>query len=161
MSSTQTDWTNVDSESLDVLLATEYRVWPIADTVVVRAGQPAPGLDWRLKNRPWVIISAFNPGGAARDPADNQEALTRLRVRLNWESGLELHPVRIVEPAGRRPNETGVLAVKPPAELVHRTVREFGQTCVAAGGPSRPTELWVYGDDWPETLPEHVQRIDI
>lgn len=148
------------AELLDAFLATEYRVWPVADTVVVRIGAPAPGLDWRLRHRPWVIITPYNPGGIQADPEDNMDALTRMCIRLNRDFGLELHPARNVDPSGRWPDESAVLAVKPPEHVIRQAVDEFGQLGVVSGGPSQVVELWVFGEGWPEALPKWVRCMD-
>lgn len=148
------------AELLAAFLDTEYRVWPVADTVVVRIGATAPGLDWRLRHRPWVIITPFNPHARRVEEAANLEALTRMCIRLNRDFGLELHPARHVDPAGRWPDESSLLAVKPPEQVVHQVAREFGQLGVVTGGPGQVSELWVYGTGWPEALPQWVRSID-
>ncbi len=147
-------------DKLTAFLETEYRVWPVADTVTVKIGQTAPGLDWRLRHRPWAIVTPFNPGGLPVDREANLAALTAMCVRLNRDHGLELHPARNVDPSGRWPDESSILVVQPPAAVIHQIAREFGQLGAVTGGPGQPAKLWLYGTAWPSQLPEHVHAID-
>ena len=145
---------------LKAFLETEYRVWPQAGAVTVRIGSTAPDLETRLGQRPWAILTAFNPGGARAEESANREAHERMRQRLERDFGVELHPASNVDPTGCWPEEASLLAVEPGASTVHLIAREFGQLGVVAGRPGRAAELWLYGGGWPDALPASVRSID-
>lgn len=142
---------------LQAFARTDYRVDFGAATLGVRIGQRQPALDERLGCRPWLIVTAFNPQGRPCDEADNRR---RHRNLIEHAEQLEAIAVPAVnrDPDGRWPDEPSVLICDQAPAARSEMARRYDQAALVVGWPDEVARLEVYGNDWPERLPEWTSR---
>jgi hypothetical protein len=130
---------------LDAFLATDYRVEIGARAYVLRIGQRHPEFDRAIGDRPWVSITACNPGAETRSEAANQRAHERL-AQAAKAAGLAFWPALHQATDGSGMDEEALLVLAAKPEWIHHQARHFGQLGVVCGQPGEAAELWLYAD---------------
>ncbi|WP_376696848.1 DUF3293 domain-containing protein [Wenzhouxiangella sp. EGI_FJ10305] len=155
--------TDVASQSPEELLqafsATDYRVRVAGSDYVVRPGRQHEGVDEALARRPWAIITAFNPNARQVDDAVNEKQ-HRLLLDTLARLGLETYPAVNRDPGGEWPDEIAVLIVGADLSELDTLAEWFGQAAIVTGRAGEPARLRLFGEQWPQTLPDWARRVN-
>lgn len=133
------------SSLLDAFLATEYRVEIDGRVHVLRIGQQHQRFDRAIGNRPWVSITACNPGSEVRSESANRPANEAL-AQAARVAGLAFWPALHQATDGSGMDEAALLIAAAEPEWIHHQARHFGQLGVVCGQPGGAAELWLYAD---------------
>jgi hypothetical protein len=133
------------SSLLDAFLATDYRVECDGHAHVLRIGQRHPEFDRAIGDRPWVSITACNPGAQFRSEVANQRA-NELLAQSAQAAGLAFWPALHQATDGSGMDEAALLVLAAEPEWIHHQARHFGQLGVVCGQPGGVAELWLYQD---------------
>lgn len=127
------------SESLrEAYLRTVYRVFFPGEAVDIRVGGCHARLDALLGGKPWVFISAANPG--SRLSEDNPARHGRLAERLA-SLGFECYPGLGIPDEGDWPSEESFLVFGVTEAEAAMLGREFGQNAILCGDQGKPARL--------------------
>jgi len=134
----------IPAETLRAYHTTDYRVLGVAAAFTLRIGEPSAELRdcHRAHNVDCsAFVTAWNPFGATRSPAENEAAQRRLRARL------QLRGYRFVEGCGEDreqqwPAEASLLVLGITLDEACRLGREFEQNAL----------LWAAEDAVPQLI---------
>ena len=122
--------------------ATAYRVGVADGEVILRIGQPSPGLQALVAQQRApgaTLITAWTPQSRRRPESRNQAAGRRLADELAARAAVLL-PYRAVADAGCWPAEAGLLVIGPGLAQMRHLARRYSQNAIVwlpAGGPAR------------------------
>jgi len=138
----------------EAFTATEYVVETSGAEIRIRIGQTTPALDSLLQDRPWAVITAYNPDGVRRPAVENTAAQSALEQCLHLLRPARLLKVCNRDPAGNWPEEPAWLFTPDHIRQADRLARRFDQRAVVAGHPGGPATLRMYAD-------AHADRVNI
>lgn len=145
-------------ELLQAFAATEYRVRIAGGEHVLHPGRRHASLDAALGNRAWAVVTAFNPQARRLDEAGNRRRQQELLAALA-HTGQETHPAVNRDPEAAWPDEIAVLIVEIGMADLDKLAREFDQAAVVTGRPGEPARLRLYGESWPQTMPQWADKV--
>lgn len=155
--------THLASDAPEALLqafaATEYRVGVAGADYVVHPGHEHEPLNKALGQRPWGIITAFNPHAHPIDEAANRQRHQHLLETIA-KHGWEVHPAVNHDPDGNWPDETAVLIVGADIADLDALAATFGQAAIITGSSGEPARLRLYGKQWPQTRPDWTRQVN-
>ncbi len=130
--------------------ATTYRVFLPGGALDLRLGQASAEFSaWLADNgiERWAILTAWNPGGERRSPADNAARQSALEVAL-LEKGREPYAGENVADAGDWPVEETCFVPGIAGGEALALAAAFGQAAIVAGdGSGLPRLMWTDGGD--------------
>lgn len=150
---------NHPTELLQAFLKAEYAVAVNDREYVVRIGRTHPALDTAVGCCDWSIITPVNPGARVLDEDDNAARCSQLAASIR-AAGLSHFPACNRDPEESWPDEPGFLVLEADRQRLDRLAYRFEQAGIVTGRPGRVAELRLYGDGWPDRLPQSVTRAD-
>jgi hypothetical protein len=127
----------VDISLWAAYIRAEYRVGHPENTIVLRVGEGAEGLE-RIAPVPfghdmsWAYLTAWNPGSVLQMDFVNRGRQENLELSLRG-SGYGVLPGVSSDPTGQWPDEEGILAFGLGWEHALTLGRRFGQNAILAG----------------------------
>ena len=134
---------------LDAFLTAHYRVFlPDGEQRLVPGRPFAAAIG--PAGTPWALLTAFNPGAAARESRDNDAAQSRLQAALH-AAGHACWPGLNSDPGGGHA-ERSVLALGIAPDAADALADRFGQCALLAGRLGGAVELRVLRARWPSRI---------
>lgn len=145
---------------LSAYLKARYDAAVHGQAVPITIGQASEQLSRVVGDRPWAIITPFNPAGKRLPDEQNADRLHSLRQALA-PLPVQAHPAVSSDPKGRWPREDGLLISGIEEDRAAGLAFAYGQHALVAGRGPAPARLVLLGPQWREVpMPAFVDWIE-